>query len=117
MTQPTPKKPKKQAKPKSKKINVSVRSQWESILKTVTKEEVPVELLESLTVNLVDGTKVKVDIKELLKEGRRPRDIERHINERLESLDDVIVDVDFFICIDSVVRAVQPVTDKILKDI
>ncbi len=109
--------PKKPKKPKSKKINVSIRSQWESILKTVTKEEVPVELLESLTVNLTDGTKVNVDIKELLLAGRKPRDIERHINDRLESLDDMIIDVDFFICIDSVVKSVQPATDHILKDI
>jgi hypothetical protein len=107
--------PKKPKKPKSKKINVSVRSQWESILKTVTKEEVPVELLESLTVNLTDGTKVNVDIKELLLAGRKPRDIERHINERLESLDDMIIDVDFFIAIDAVVKTVQPSTDHILK--
>ena len=108
--------PKKPKKPKSKKISVGVRQKWESILKTVTKEEVPVELLESLTVNLTDGTKVNVDVKELIREGRRPKEIERHINERLESLDDQIIDVDFFICIDSVVKSVQPATDQILKD-
>jgi hypothetical protein len=108
---------KKPRKPRSKKINVSVRQQWESILKSVTKDEVPVELLESLTVNLTDGTKVNVNIKELLTEGRKPRDIEKHINEKLEALDHLIIDVDFFICIDSVVKTVQPITDKILKDI
>lgn len=114
MTQPTPRKPRK---PKSKKINVSVRQQWETILKSVSKDEVPVELLESLTVNLIDGTKVSIDIKELLDEGRKPRDIEKHINSRLEDLDNLIVDVDFFICIDSVVSTVQPITDAVLKNI
>ena len=108
---------KKPKKPRSKKINVGVRQKWESILKSVTKDEVPVELLESLTVNLTDGTKVNVDVKELLREGRRPKEIERHINDRLESLDDQIVDVDFFIAIDAVVESVQPSTDKILKDL
>ena len=109
--------PKKPRKLKSKKINVSVRQQWESILKTVSKDEVPVELLQSLTVNLIDGTKVNINIKELLSEGHKPKDIERKINDRLESLDDMIVDVDFFICIDSVASAVQPITDDILKSI
>lgn len=109
--------PKKPRKPKSKKVNVSVRQQWETILKSISKEEVPVEMLESLTVNLIDGTKVNVDIKELLAEGRRPRDIEKHINERLESLDESIVDVDFFISIDSVAATVQPITDILLKDL
>ena len=109
--------PKRPRKPKSKKISISVRAQWESILKSVTKEEVPVELLQSLCVNLSDGTKVTVGIKDLLAEGRNPRDIERHINERLEELDDMIIDVDFFIDIDEVTNTVGPLTEKILKNI
>lgn len=113
MTQPS----KKPRKSKSKKINVNARQKWESILRGVTKEEVPVELLESLTVNLIDGTKVHVDIKDLLESGRNPRDIEDHINERLAELNDLIVDVDFFISIDRVSEAVLPMTNKILKNI
>jgi len=109
--------PKKPRKPKSKKVNVSVRQQWETILKSISKEEVPVEMLESLTVNLLDGTKVNIDIKELIAEGRKPRDIEKHINTRLEQLDDSIIDVDFFISIDSVAATVQPITDEILKNL
>ena len=114
MTQTTPKKPRK---PKSKKITINVRQKWESILKTVSKDEVPVELLESLTVNLIDGTTVSINIKDLLDDGRKPREIERHINSKLEELDNMIVDVDFFICIDSVVKTVQPITDEVLKNI
>ena len=109
--------PKKPRKPKSKKINVSARAQWESILKTVTKHEVPVDLLESLTVNLIDGTKVNIDIVSLLQSGKRPKDVEKYINSRLEELDRYIDDVDFFINIDSVAATVQPATDEILKDI
>jgi len=73
--------------------------------------------LQSLTVNLIDGTKVNVDIKELLAEGLKPKEIEQHINSRLESLDNMIVDVDFFICLDSVANVIQPVTNEILKNI
>ena len=107
--------PRKPKKPRSKKINVGVRQQWESILKSVTKEEVPVDLLESLTVNLLDGTKVNVDVKDLMSTGHSPRDIEKKINEKLEALDSLIVDVDFFISIDAVVNTVQPITDQLLK--
>lgn len=96
---------------------MNARQRWEQILRSVTKEEVPVELLESLTVNLVDGTKVHVDIKELLADGRDPRDIEDHINQRLSDLNDMIVDVDFFISIDRVSETVLPMTNKILKNI
>lgn len=109
--------PKKPRKPKSKKVTISVRQQWESILKSISKDEVPVEMLESLTVNLIDGTKVNVDIRELLAEGQKPRDIEKHINQRLEQLNDSIEDVDFFISIDSVAATVQPITDILLKNL
>lgn len=112
-----PSAPKKPRKPKAKKIHIGVRQQWESILKTVSKDEVPVEMLESMTVNLIDNTKVNINIKELLVEGLDPNDIETHINRQLEKLDDMIVDVDFFICIDSVANTVEPLTNEILKDI
>jgi hypothetical protein len=108
---------KKPRKSKSKKINVSARQKWESILRSVTKEEVPIGLLESLTVNLLDGTKVFVNVKELLETGKDPRDIEDHINSRLSELKDMIVDVDFFISIDKVSQTVLPMTNKILKNI
>jgi len=108
---------KKPRKSKSKKINIGVNRQWENILQTVSKEEVPVELLESLTVNLKDGSKVNVNVKKLISDGIRPGEIEKHINEKLESLDDIIVDVDFFICVDSVVKTVQPITDELLKNL
>ena len=111
---PVPKKPRR---PQTKKITLGVRKQWESILRTVSKDEVPVDMLESLTVNLLDNTSVNINVKELLSEGLRPHDIETHINRQLEKLDDQIVDVDFFICIDSVANAVSPMTNEILKNI
>jgi hypothetical protein len=109
--------PRKPRKPKSRKINVSDRSKWETILKTVTKDEVPVELLESLTVNLSDGTAVTINIRELIDNGATTTFIENQINDKLELHSDEIEDIDFFICIDSVAKAVQPVTDHILKDL
>ena len=109
--------PKKPKKPKAKKINLGVRQQWESILKSVSKDEVPVEMLEAMTVNLVSNEKININVKELLTSGMRPKEIENHINQQLEKLDDQVVDVDFYICIDSVASAVAPMTNQILKNI
>jgi uncharacterized membrane protein YqiK len=103
-------------KKQSKRINIDSRERWKSILKTVTKDEVPVALIQTVTVNLIDGTQVDVDITELLKDGYSTDEIEVMLNTRLAALDNVIKDVDFFINVDSVAKTVQPVTDDILKN-
>ena len=114
MTASQPKPPKK-PRSKSKRLNVSKRSQWERILKDIKKEEIPVAVLDSLRVNLIDGTSVFIDIRELINEGNDPADIEAELQVKLTALDDVIEDVDFYIDVDSVTKTVQPITDHILK--
>ncbi len=114
MAQEKPQKPKR---PKSKRLNVSSKKEWERILKDVDKQDVPIGMLESLVVNLRDGTQVSIDIRELIAEGVDPDDLKNHIDERLEALDDYIEDVDFYISLDEVRKTVQPATDQLLKNL
>jgi hypothetical protein len=102
-------------KPRSKRINISVKDQWKQILKSVNKNEVPVNLLQSVTVNLIDGTSVEVDIQALLKEGHEPDDVRDMLNGRLDRMDALIRDIDFLISIDAVAKTVQPFTNELLK--
>lgn len=104
-------------KNQSKRINIDARERWKSILKSVTKDEVPVALIKSVTVNLIDGTQVEIDVLELLEQGYDTDEIESMLNSRLKKLDEIIKDVDFFINVDSVASTVQPVTDDILKNL
>lgn len=104
-------------KNQSKRINIDARERWKSILKSVTKDEVPVALIKSVTVNLMDGTQVEIDVLELLDQGYDTDEIESMLNSRLKKLDEIIKDVDFFINVDSVASTVQPVTDDILKNL
>jgi hypothetical protein len=110
--QPKKRQPKK---PKSKRVNVSVREKWVKILKDVEKDEVPITCLEALNVNLKDGTTVVIDIIQLLAEGFDPQEIEEKINEKLEKLDYIIKDVDFFVNIDQLAKTIQPITDNFLS--
>jgi hypothetical protein len=66
---------------------------------------------------LIDGTRVEINILDLLDEGYANQEIEEMLNTRLKKLDEIIKDVDFFINIDSVAKTVQPVTDDILKNL
>ena len=110
-------KPKKPRQPKSKRLKLSKKEEWTRILKDVEKNEIPVHFLKSITVNLLDGTSVEVNITQLLSEGLDPETIEQRLNEQLVELDDYIEDVDFYINVDSVSRTVQPFTDELLKDL
>jgi hypothetical protein len=110
-------KPKKPRRPNSKRLNLNKKEQWEKLLKEVHKEQVPVGVLLSITVNLKDGTSVDVNVAEMLAEGEDPEFVEQRINERLTALDMYIDDVDFHISVDSVADVVQPFTDKLLKNL
>jgi hypothetical protein len=114
MSEKLPKKPRAR---KSKRLNLNKKEQWERILKDVEKKEIPITCLESISVNLKDGTCVTVDIKQLLAEGQDPDALELAINNKLDALDDIIDDVDFYISVESVAKTVQPITDNLLKDL
>lgn len=109
--------PKKPKRPKSKKLNVGSKKEWESILKDVDKKEIPISMLDCIVVNLKDGTQVNIDIKDLLSEGVDPDTLRDHIDERLETLDAIINDVDFYISVDEVRKTIQPITDQLLKNL
>ena len=109
--------PKKPRRPRSKRLNLNRKDQWERLLKEVSKEQVPISVLRYITVNLKDGTSVDVDIEAMLTEGADPAVVEKLINSKLQALDDVIEDVDFHISVDAVSKVIQPFTDELLKNL
>lgn len=111
--------PKKPRKPRSRgrTVNLSEKKHWEDIVAAVEKREVPVAVLDRVSVNLIDGTNVTVSIKELIKNGEDPDEIEIMLNNKFNDLDDYIQNVDFFVDIDQVMTIVKPEMDKIFKDL
>ncbi len=105
------------ARKKSKRIKINERERWEQIVRGINKKEIPVTLLDHVVVNLLDGTQVAVNIRELLDEGNDPDELEQMLNSRLDALTSVIKDVDFHINLDSVAKTVQPVTNDLLKNL
>jgi hypothetical protein len=114
---PKQQEPKKPRQPKSKRLNLNKKDQWEKLIKEIHKEQVPVGVIRYITVNLKDGTSVDIDIAEMLEEGAEPEFVEQLINKKLHDLEDIIRDVDFHISVDSVAKFIQPITDQLLKDL
>lgn len=113
MSEQKPKKPRQ----KSKRLNLTSKAKWEAILKSVEKKEIPISMLESICVNLTDGTQVNINIRELLEEGLDPTELEISIKTKLQTLDHIIDDIDFYISVKAVAQVVQPATDELLKNL
>lgn len=113
MSDQKPKKPRQ----KSKRLNLNSKAKWEAILKSVEKKEIPISMLESISVNLSDGTTVKINIRELLEEGVNADELELDIKTKLKALDHIIDDIDFYISVKAVAQVVQPATDELLKNL
>jgi len=107
----------KKSQPKAKKINVSEKARWREILKDIDKDEIPVDLLLAIHVHLIDGTEISINIKELLAEYDSPGTVESILDEKLKNIDEYISNIDFYVNIDDVAKTVQPITDRILKDL
>lgn len=112
-----PKQPKKTPRSRAKKVVLNDKRRWQDIVNDVDKKEVPVDVLQRIIVRLIDGTDLSIDIKQLLQDGNNPDEIEELLNAKFHDLDQYIENVDFFIDIDSVVKTIQPETDKVLKDL
>ena len=108
-----PKKPSRNNK--AKKLNLNKRKSWLDIVNDVDKKEVPISVLQEIKVQLIDGTCITINIKELTAAGQDPQEIENMLDEKFNELDQYIKNVDFFVDIDKVVNTVQPETDKVLK--
>jgi hypothetical protein len=109
--------PKKPTKSKRLKLALTERDKWKQILKEVEKAEAPVSVLHAITVNLIDGTSVDINIQDLLSEGVEPAYLEEEISRKLKELDGIVEDVDFLISIEHVAKAIQPATDSLLKNL
>lgn len=110
-----PQQPKKPQRSRAKKLNLNVRKKWQEIVNDVDKKEVPIDLLQAISVLLIDGTTININVKELIENDHNPAEIEAMLDEKFNELDSYIKTVDFFVDIDSVVSKVQPETEKVLK--
>lgn len=102
-------------KPKSKKIVINKKRDWTKLLKEVDTKEVPLELLNSISITLIDGTDISIDVPSMLQNASDPSVVEDYLNNKFEELDNYILNVDFFIDVDAVSQEAQVSTDELFK--
>ena len=112
-----PQKPKPPRKSKRLKLLITERDKWKQILAQVDTPEAPISVIERIEIELLDGTVVDINVQELLAEGFDEFELEDAINERLDANDHLIKDAQFYINADNVASTVQPITNRILKNL
>jgi cupin superfamily acireductone dioxygenase involved in methionine salvage len=88
--------------------------QWEHIISSVNKTDVPLECIKKVVVKLKQGRQKTINVHLLLKQGLELEEVEVMLTRYFQEHDHEIRDVDFVVDISSVVNLVQPETDKLL---
>ena len=90
--------------------------QWEHIIDDVDKQKIPVQFISKLIIRLQGKRQQTINIKRFLTQGLAPEQIEEAVSRKLAEYDDHIASVEFVLNIESIAEAVQPETDKLLKN-
>lgn len=91
--------------------------QWEHIIATVNKTDVPLECIKKVVIKLAGGKQKTINVHTLLKQGLELEEVESMLTRFFTENDHQIRDVDFVVDITAVAALVQPETDKILGKI
>jgi len=91
--------------------------QWDHIISSVEKTDVPVECINKIILRLVGGRKRTINVLKLRKQGLDYDGIEQVLSTHFEEYEDSIKDVEFILDIGAVAQLIQPETDKLLSNL
>jgi hypothetical protein len=95
-------------------LNDDFLDQWEHIISSVNKTDVPLECIKKVVVKLKQGRQKTINVHTLLKQGLELEEVEVMLTRYFQEHDREIRDVDFVVDISSVASLIQPETDKLL---
>ena len=92
-------------------------TQWEHILASVNKTDVPLECIKKVVIRLAGSRQKTINVHTLLKQGLDLSEVEQMLTRFFSEHDHEIRDVDFVVDVSAVANLVQPETDKLLGKI
>lgn len=98
-------------------MSPEVFEKWEHIVEDVEKTKIPVEFIHKLVLKLNNRKQRTVNIKSLIRQGFSNEDIEEIVSRKLEEYDDEMTGIEFVLDIEGIANAVQPETDKMLRNL
>jgi cupin superfamily acireductone dioxygenase involved in methionine salvage len=95
-------------------LNDDFLDQWEHIIATVNKTDVPLECIKKVVIKLKGGRQKTINVDTLQRQGLSLEEAETMLTRYFQEHDHEIYDVDFVVDITAVANLVQPETDKLL---
>jgi hypothetical protein len=98
-------------------LNDDFLDQWEHIISSVNKTDVPLECIKKVVVKLHTGRQKTINVHTLLKQGLELGEVENMLTRYFQENDSEIRNVEFIVDISAVAQLVQPETDKLLGNL
>lgn len=90
---------------------------WEHIVNDVEKTKIPVEFIKKLILKLRDRRQRTVNIQSLMSQGFDSGQIEDIVTRKIQEHNHEMINIEFVLDIQGIADAVQPETDKMLKNL
>jgi hypothetical protein len=98
-------------------MSPEVFEKWEHIVEDVDKTKIPVEFIHKLVLKLKRRRQRTINIRSMIRQGFTNEDIEEIVSRKLEEFDDEMSGIEFILDIEGIANAVQPETDKMLRNL
>lgn len=109
--------PKPKQKPKPKKLNLNPKIHWRNIIKDISTDRVPMNIVKTISLVMIDDTLVEINVSDLLLRGMDHQELENYVQNRFAELHNYIKSVNFNINILDIADKIQPATNELLKNI
>ena len=90
------------------------KEQWEDILDSVDKTQVPIDCIQKVTLRLAGRKQKTINISTLVKQGLAAEEIEKFLSRTVDDYGDDVIAMDFFVDVNRVSERVQVTTDALL---
>lgn len=98
-------------------MSPEIFAKWESIIDEIEKTKIPVEFIQKLVLRLNGRKQRTINIRSMLNQGFDSDEIEEAVSRKLEEYDEDMIGIEFILDIEGIAEAVQPETDKMLRNL
>jgi len=95
-------------------LGSDLHSRWENILAEMDIQSVPIHLLKSITITMMDSSEKTFEVEEYIKKGLTSKEVETLLETFVDEYDEEIDTLDFHLNIEALANEVGEKTKRLL---